>query len=652
MSAPSDSPSVGFADLDLPAPLLRALTDVGYESPSPIQLETIPALLAGRDVVGQAQTGTGKTAAFALPVLTRLDLARFEPQVLVLTPTRELAIQVAEAFQTYAAHLRGFHVLPIYGGQGYGPQLAGLRRGAHVIVGTPGRVIDHLERGTLDLAGLRTLVLDEGDEMLRMGFLDDVEAILQVTPDDRQVALFSATMPAQIRRIAKTHLQDPVEITIRAKTTTAANTRQRSLMVSGVHKLDALTRILEVESFDAMIVFARTKVATEDLAHRLEARGFSVAALNGDVPQAQRERIVTRLKNGDLDILVATDVAARGLDVDRISHVVNFDIPVDIESYVHRIGRTGRAGRSGEAILFVTHREMHLLRAIERATKQRIEPMAAPTVADVNERRVVRFKQKIVDALEATDLDAYRRIVEQLAAERDIPVVEIAAALAKLSQGKSPLLESAPEPAKRAPREREAPPARFDRRERAPVRQQEPEHTRRPPRSRHEDRPAAGEFDRYRIEVGREHDVKASNIVGAIANEADLDSRFIGRIEIRDDHSVVELPTGMPRALLRHLRKVWVAGRQLQMTPLDSPDAAEFEAPRERARPRPQGPRERPFRKPPSHDEEAPRRVHKKGPARPGGASAKAGKGKPKKPGGKFGPGPKKPRQTPRQKPR
>src|SRR3982751_909299 len=382
--------TVSFNDLKLPQPLLDALRDVGYETPSPIQAATIPPLLEGRDMVGQAQTGTGKTAAFALPILARLDLSKTKPQALVLAPTRELAIQVAEAFQRYAAKLPGFHVLPIYGGQSYGPQLGGLRRGVHVVVGTPGRIIDHLERGSLDLSELTTLVLDEADEMLRMGFIDDVEAVLKKTPATRQIALFSATMQMPIRRIAQTYLRNPVEISIKSKTTTGANIRQRYWWVSGLHKLDALTRILEAESFDAMLVFTRTKQSTEELAEKLQARGFSAAAINGDIVQAQRERTIQQLRDGKLDILVATDVAARGLDVERISHVLNYDIPHDTEGYVHRIGRTGRAGRSGEAILFVTPREKRLLQTIERATRQPIEQMQLPTIQAVNDRRITK----------------------------------------------------------------------------------------------------------------------------------------------------------------------------------------------------------------------------------------------------------------------
>ncbi|MCL4721443.1 MAG: DEAD/DEAH box helicase, partial [Gammaproteobacteria bacterium] len=541
--------TASFAALALPDALLKALSDVGYETPSPIQAATIPPLLAGRDLVGQAQTGTGKTAAFALPILARLDLARFGPQALILTPTRELAIQVAEAFHRYAKHLPGFHVLPIYGGQAYGPQLGGLRRGAHVVVGTPGRVIDHLTRGSLDLGQLTTLVLDEGDEMLRMGFIDDVETVLEKSPAGRQVVLFSATMPPEIRRIAKKHLKDPAEITIRNTTSTVANTRQRYWMVSGMQKLDALTRILEVEPFDGMIIFARTKVATEELAERLEARGFAAAALNGDMAQAQRERTIQRLKSGDLDILVATDVAARGLDVDRISHVVNYDIPYDTEAYVHRIGRTGRAGRKGEAILFVVYREQGMLRAIERATKQSIEPMQLPTVAAVNDQRITKFKQKIGKALGSPDLAIFRGVIEQYEQEHGVPALDIAAALARLAQGDAPLL--VPPEAARPPRPdkvradrpaRDRPsdgrPPRTGAERPAPARPRpEPgspfERARRPARA---DRPdgggAAGAgMVRYRLAVGHAHGVKPGNIVGAIANEAGVDSRNIGRVD-------------------------------------------------------------------------------------------------------------------------
>ena len=373
-----------FEDLGLDPRVERVLQDVGYESPSPIQAEAIPPILAGRHVVGLAQTGTGKTAAFALPILSRIDVSAKIPQALVLAPTRELALQVSEAFERYAAHIDGLHVLPVYGGQGYGVQLSALRRGVHVVVGTPGRVMDHLEKGTLDLSGLRFVVLDEADEMLNMGFAEDVDTILEGTPADKQVALFSATIPAQIRRLARRHAPDATEITVKSSTATAPNVTQRYLKVSHAQKLDALTRILEVENFDGLIVFVRTKQATEALAERLRARGFEAAAINGDVVQAQRERTIDQLRKGRLDILVATDVAARGLDVERVSHVINHDIPTDTESYVHRIGRTGRAGRPGIAISFVTPRENHLLRAIEKTNRTTLTEMRLPSVSDVN----------------------------------------------------------------------------------------------------------------------------------------------------------------------------------------------------------------------------------------------------------------------------
>jgi len=649
----SPAPGPRFTDLGLPEPLLKALAAVGYESPSPIQAATIPPLLAGRDVLGQAQTGTGKTAAFALPILAQVDPQPGKPQALVLAPTRELAIQVAEAFQKYAVQMPGFSVLPIYGGQGYGPQLHSLRRGVHVVVGTPGRVIDHLARGSLDLSQLRCLVLDEADEMLRMGFIDDVETVLKKTPESRQVALFSATMPVQIRRIAQTYLKDPVEIAIKSATSTARNIRQRYWMVSGVNKLDALTRILEAEPFDAMIVFARTKLGTEELAEKLAARGLSAAAINGDVEQKTRERTIQRLKDGQLDILVATDVAARGLDVDRVSHVLNYDIPYDTESYVHRIGRTGRAGRSGEAILFVAPRERGMLRAIERATRQPIEQMALPSVEAVNEQRVAKFLDRIDTALESSDLPLFRELVERYENEHNVPMVEIAAALAQLVQGKTPLLLQAPPerprwdaPGQRGheredrrpaqardpaghPRHREdrAPGHRHSRAgaDAAPFAQPHGIHPAAPspvedrgndahgprhghgaeqarepqqpgsashrtsanaaeamffdddaPRREHAPRPPRGseEFpmETFRIEVGHVHGVQPGNIVGAIANEADLESRYIGRIDIRDDYSLVDLPEGMPRELLEHLKRVYVAGQSLKMRRADAAD--------------------------------------------------------------------------------
>jgi ATP-dependent RNA helicase DeaD len=563
-----------FRDLALSEAVLRALTDVGYEAPSPIQAATIPVLLSGADMLGQAQTGTGKTAAFALPALTRIDLSKHEPQVLVLVPTRELALQVAEAFLKYAAHLKGFHVLPIYGGQSYQPQLNALRRGVHVVVGTPGRVIDHMNRGTLKLTGLTLLVLDEADEMLRMGFIDAVESILEQTPPQRQVALFSATIPAPIRRIASKHLRTPVEITIKSKTTTATNIRQRYWMVSGMHKLDALTRILEAERFDGMLVFTRTKQSTVELAEKLEARGFAAAPLNGDIPQPQRERTVARLKAGQIDIVVATDVAARGLDVERIGHVVNYDVPYDTESYVHRIGRTGRAGRKGEAILFIAPRERNMLRAIERATRQVIEPMNLPTVDTVNALRITKFKQRVIETVPSGAAGAFRPILEQLEAETGLALIDIAAALASLSQGTTPLLlagkperpaethaperphahqplrapsEPAPSTSGRAPAPHAAPPAGDS----APK-----------PKSK----TAPGLMETFRIEVGSVHGIKPGNIVGAIANEAGIEGVHIGRVDIREDYSFVDLPEGMPKQIFKELQKVRVVGRELRIS--------------------------------------------------------------------------------------
>jgi len=552
-----------FRDLALIEPVLRALNDVGYETPSPIQAQTIPLLLKGKDVLGQAQTGTGKTAAFALPILSRIDLKQKDPQVLVLAPTRELAIQVAEAFQRYAAHLKGFHVLPIYGGQDYTTQLRQLKRGAHVVVGTPGRVMDHMRKGTLNLDGLTHLVLDEADEMLRMGFIDDVEWILDQIPEQRQIALFSATMPSVIRKIAQEYLNEPEHVTIKVKTTTAENIRQRYWLVSGVHKLDALTRILEVETFDGMIIFVRTKTATVELAEKLEARGYSAAAINGDMSQALRERAINNLKNGKLDILIATDVAARGLDVDRITHVVNYDIPYDTESYVHRIGRTGRAGRSGDAILFIAPRERNLLSNIERATKQKVEEMGLPSTEVINNKRISRFKQNITDTLAAEELGFFSQLVEQYQQEHNVTALEIAAALAKLVQGDTPLLmQNLP---KRAKDSREERPSR-DRDDRS-------SRSERSSKERKPKRAFAGgadiEMEMYRIEVGHAHGVKPGNIVGAIANETGIDGDHIARIRIQDDYSTVELPAGMPKELFQELKKVRVAGQQLNISKMD-----------------------------------------------------------------------------------
>ena len=545
-----------FQSLGLPSELIQALEDVGYETPSPIQLGAIPPLLEGKDLLGHAPTGTGKTAAFALPLLANIDLDSRHQQVLVLTPTRELAIQVAEAFQRYANHLKDFHVLPVYGGQEYSGQIRALRRGVHVVVGTPGRVMDHIRKGTMKLDKLRVLVLDEADEMLRMGFIDDVEWIMEQTPENRQIALFSATMPKQIQKITTRYLKDPLNISIKAKTATAESISQRYWMVSNLHKLDALTRILEVEPFDAVLLFVRTKIATTELAERLAARGYSAEALNGDMPQKNREKMVERLKKGGIDILVATDVAARGLDVDRISHVINYDIPYDAEAYIHRIGRTGRAGRKGEAILFVSPREKRMLAAIEKATRQKIEAMTLPSTEMVNSQRISRFKQTITDTLARGSLEFMQGILESYEHEHDVTPIEIAAALAKLSMGEKPLLL---ELEKKAPRERKSDPGKRE----APFKREGKVKG----KARPEKKLAEG-MERFRIEVGHDHEVQPGNIVGAIANEAGLDAENIGHIDIRDKFSFIELPEGMPKAVFNDLQKVWIGGQKLKISRL------------------------------------------------------------------------------------
>jgi len=554
MSVESALPKA-FSELALSKAVLRVLDDVGYETPTPIQSQMIPEILAGKDVVGQAQTGTGKTAAFALPLLSRINLKIKNPQVLVLTPTRELAIQVAEAFQRYAGRIKGFHVLPIYGGQDYERQFRRLRQGTHVVVGTPGRVMDHIRRETLKLNMLSCLVLDEADEMLRMGFIDDVEWILEQTPGEHQIALFSATIPSAIRRIANKYLNDPVSITIKARTATVEATRQRFWMVSGFHKLDALTRILEAEPFDGVLVFVRTKIATVELSEKLEARGFLSAPLSGDIAQRQRERTIERLKKSKLNIIVATDVAARGLDVDRISHVINYDIPHDTEAYIHRIGRTGRAGRSGEAILFVAPREKRMLHMIEKATKQKIELMDLPSTEIINNKRIARFQQRITDSLAVEELGLFYQIIEQYQHEHNVPALEIAAALAKIVQGGTPLLlTNKPEKIMDDYEEKARKQKDFSKRGQAVM------------------KPEAG-MERYRIEVGKRHNTKPGNIVGAIANEAGIDSEFIGKIKIYDDYSTVDLPEGIPQDILRLLKKIRVSNQKINISKMT--DASE-----------------------------------------------------------------------------
>jgi len=554
---------ITFKDMGLPAPILQALEKVGYEKPSPIQAEAIPLLLEGNDLLGQAQTGTGKTAAFALPMLAQIDLDAKLPQLLVLAPTRELAIQVAEAFQVYASFSKRIRVLPVYGGQSYDNQIRQLKRGVQVVVGTPGRIIDHINRGTLKLNELKFLVLDEADEMLRMGFIDDVELILSHAPKEKQTALFSATMPDPIRKITKRYLHDPKHVKIASKVSTASTIRQRYCQVAPHHKLEALTRILEVESFDGVIVFVRTKTATVELSEKLSARGYDVEPLNGDIPQNARERTVERLKKGQIDILVATDVVARGLDVERVSHVINYDIPYDSESYVHRIGRTGRAGRQGDAILFISYREKRLLFSIEKTTKQPIEQMQIPSINELNESRLTRFKRSIVEALEDDSIQQFLPVIESIQKETEAPPEILLAALAKIAQGEEPLmLKESDRPDLTAKPQRES---RHERNDRNPRNDRggrdRTERRARPARS--------GKMEegkqRYKINVGHSHGVKPGNIVGAIANEANISSKHIGAIEIYDSYSTVDLPEGMPRETKDILQNTRVAGQKLAL---------------------------------------------------------------------------------------
>ncbi len=540
-----------FANLGLSAPILAALADLGYEKPSPIQLECIPYLLNGHDLLGMAQTGSGKTAAFGLPLLQNIQIALKAPQVLVLAPTRELAVQVAEACADFAKHMQGINVVALYGGQRYDVQLRALRQGPQIVVGTPGRLLDHLKRGTLNLSHLSGLVLDEADEMLRMGFIEDVETIMAQIPAEHQTALFSATMPEAIRRITRRFMKDPKEIRIQSNVTTRPDINQVYWSVSGMRKNEALVRFLEVEDFDAAIIFVRTKSATLEVAETLERSGYNSAALNGDMNQALREQTLERLKDGRLDILIATDVAARGLDVERISLVVNYDIPMDSESYVHRIGRTGRAGRAGRALLFVENRERRLLRNIERTMKLTIPEVELPNVELLNERRLAKFAIKVNQQLEASDLDVYRSLLVKLRPNEELDIETLAAALLKMAQGERPLILPPEQPVRRARREfseRDDRSNRHDNSER-PVRR---------------DRDM-GEMELYRIEVGRDDGVEVRHIVGAIANEGDISSRYIGNIKLFASHSTVELPKGMPGELLSHFTRTRILNKPLNM---------------------------------------------------------------------------------------
>ena len=542
-----------FTDFDLSEKVLKALEDVGYTTPTPIQAQTIPVILEGHDLLGQAQTGTGKTAAFALPLLSRLDLKQRMPQVLVLTPTRELALQVTESFGRYGSHMKKLAVLAVYGGQDYRLQLKPLKLGVHVVVGTPGRVMDHIRRGKLDLSQLRCVVLDEADEMLRMGFIDDVEWILGHVPDEGQMALFSATLPEPIRDIARRHLIDPEEITIEKQTVVVEAITQRYWMVREELKLEVLSRLLEIEKVDGMIVFAKTRDTTVELARSLKKRGYECEALNGDILQENREKIVQRFRQGKFDILVATDVAARGLDVDRISHVINYDMPFDSEAYIHRIGRTGRAGRAGQAISLVTPKQRNLLAMVERATSQKIEKMNLPSMAEVNEHRIVRFKNRISHTLETEDLTLFKDLVQQVQNERDLDPVDIAAALAHLAQGKTPLLLTQELPESNPKKDRKEKQGKKDKQTLGP---QEHIKQRRLP---------AG-MERYRVEVGRKHQVRITDLIKVVSREAGMDAEFIGQIDLYDDFSLVDMPEGMPREIFKALKKAQVAGQALRIT--------------------------------------------------------------------------------------
>ncbi|EKP24652.1 ATP-dependent RNA helicase DeaD [Klebsiella michiganensis] len=558
-----------FADLGLKAPILEALNDLGYEKPSPIQAECIPHLLGGRDVLGMAQTGSGKTAAFSLPLLNNLDPELRAPQILVLAPTRELAVQVAEAMTDFSKHMRGVNVVALYGGQRYDVQLRALRQGPQIVVGTPGRLLDHLKRGTLDLSKLSGLVLDEADEMLRMGFIEDVETIMAQIPEGHQTALFSATMPEAIRRITRRFMKEPQEVRIQSSVTTRPDISQSYWTAYGMRKNEALVRFLEAEDFDAAIIFVRTKNATLEVAEALERSGYSSAALNGDMNQSLREQTLERLKDGRLDILIATDVAARGLDVERISLVVNYDIPMDSESYVHRIGRTGRAGRAGRALLFVENRERRLLRNIERTMKLTIPEVELPNAELLGKRRLEKFAAKVQQQLESSDLDQYRALLAKIqpsAEGEELDVETLAAALLKMAQGERPLIlpPDAPMRPKREFRDRDD---RFERR--GDRNDRGPRGDRRSERSG-EDRPKrerrdVGDMELYRIEVGRDDGVEVRHIVGAIANEGDISSRYIGNIKLFGSHSTIELPKGMPGEVLQHFTRTRILNKPMNM---------------------------------------------------------------------------------------
>lgn len=566
--------STTFADLDLCDALQRALIDLKFETPSPIQQQTIPLFLEGRDLIGFAQTGSGKTAAFGLPILQRLSATIQTPQALILAPTRELAIQVAAHIETLAVHQKNTRVTVLCGGQDYRPQLQKLREGAQIVVGTPGRILDHLDRGTLDLSGLSTFVLDEADEMLRMGFIEDVETILAKLPEKRQIALFSATMPPRIRQIANRYLDNPASVEIRMATATVKSIEQRFMFASQPQKPDTLLRVLAVEECQGVIVFTRTKSSTEEVAELLQQKGHRAMAIHGDITQNLRERIIAQFKQGAIDILVATDVAARGLDVDRVTHVINYDMAHDCETYVHRIGRTGRAGRSGVAILFVTPRESRMITTLERHTRQRIEKSTTPTDYMIQTARQQRFMANITMRLEHDNLPSYRRIIEEYMSHHDVSAIDVAATLALLLNQDKPWdqkfvghVSTSPVKEARVRSNTDSRPSsrpNFDRRANSDASKSSYSES----RSGRDDSSMASAQELFRLDVGRVHGVKPGNIVGAIANEAGLQSRFITGLKINDDHSTVRLPKGMSKEAILGLNKAWVCGRQLNLTSL------------------------------------------------------------------------------------
>jgi ATP-dependent RNA helicase DeaD len=600
-NAQDNEENLTFADLGLNPEIVKSVSDLGYETPSAIQAQSIPAILDGKDILGTAQTGTGKTAAFMLPALQKIDISKRKVQLLVLAPTRELAIQVAEAGQKYCRNIKGFQTLPLYGGTPFPPQLTALKRGVHAVVGTPGRIIDHLERGTLKLDDLEILVLDEADEMLRMGFIDDVEKILKFAPKQKQTALFSATMPRAIERICNQYLQDPVTIKIAAKTQTVERISQRYWTVRGSDKTSGMVRMLEAEDFDGVIVFCRTKIMTQEVAEKLNARGFRAEPLNGDMAQDHRERVINNFKKGGVDIVVATDVAARGIDVVRVSHVINFDIPQDVESYVHRIGRTGRAGRDGQAIVLVYPREMRMLRTIENVTRQKIAEMVLPTNEEIRGRRFERFQEKIAAVVKEGGLETTQEWANRIKEALELTDQTLEAALLQLLQDYLPIEYNEPEPSKQRPQsERSERGGRNDRGGRN-ERGGRPERGERPDRGERKPRRSNENMNNYRIEVGREHHVRPGDIVGAIANEIDLDSAYIGEIVIQDNFSTVQLPDNMPNEVLGKMKTLRVRGVPMDMKPdqggnrngnsdnrkRPGGDRPEGERPRRRRRPAP-----------------------------------------------------------------